>query len=39
MSFLEKVKSVFRSKKGPIYRNYSPAELKVIAMKTRIVLE
>ena len=39
MSFLSKVKSVFSSNKGPIYKNYTPAELKVVAMKTRIVLE
>ena len=39
MSFLQKVKSVFSSSKGPIYKNYTPVELKVVAMKTRIVLE
>ena len=39
MSFLAKIKSVFRSDKGPVYRNYTPPELKVVAMKTRIILE
>ena len=38
MSFVSKIKSVFSSK-GPVYKNYSASELKIVAMKTRIILE
>lgn len=38
MSFVDKLKSVFRSKPPPNYKNYSHAELKIIAMKARMYL-
>lgn len=37
MSFVDKLKSVFRSK-APSYKFYNAGELKVLAMKTRIYL-
>lgn len=38
MSFLEKLKSAFRSK-PPAYKLYNHTELKMIAMKCRIYIE
>lgn len=38
MSFVSKLKSAFKSK-GPLYKTFTPAELKVVAMRTRIILE
>jgi hypothetical protein len=39
MSFFTKIKSVFKPNNIPKYHIYNPSELKVIAMKTRILLE
>lgn len=38
MSFLDKLKSVFKSKAPPPYKHYTHSELKVIAMKARLQL-
>jgi len=37
--FFDRVKSVFQPNKTPKFRVYDPNELKMIAMKTRIILE
>jgi len=36
---LGSIKSIFGSKKAPKYKNYSDSELKIVAMKTRMILE
>lgn len=38
MSFVDKIKSVFKPKPAP-YKCYTGPELKIIAMKARIYLE
>ena len=38
MSFVSKIKSVFKSKE-PLYKVYTPSELKIVAMRTRIILD
>lgn len=37
--FLGKLKSAFGGKQAPAFRTYQPSELKMIAMKTRLLLE
>ncbi len=37
--FFNKLKEVFGSKEEPKFKTYQPPELKLIAMKTRLVLQ
>lgn len=39
MSFFNKIKEAFGSKPAPKFKTYQPSELKMLSMKTRIILE